>query len=135
MFSPELRVKANRIPELCEIVIKDNLEWLRERNADPNDIAASLARVAFRREPKGRDVYRPIGELLALGYGDCEDLVCAWASLFRMFRVDARAMVIKQPGKTDHVVMRVMANGSWHTIDPSPFHVYVAIFAFANLSR
>lgn len=61
--------------------------------------------VRYRREPRGREHWQTVPEVLRAGYGDCEDLAAYRAAELRVAGIPARADVIRTGPKTFHAVV------------------------------
>ena len=64
-----------------------NMSYLRTH---PNTPALYESGVRYRREPMGEETWQDIPNLIARGYGDCEDLAC-WLVADRRVRQKIRA--------------------------------------------
>lgn len=72
--------------------------------------------VRYEREPRGREVWRTVPQVLAAGWGDCEDLAAWRAAELRRLGVPARAVAIRTGRRRFHAVVQ-LPDGSYE--DPS----------------
>ncbi len=74
--------------------VAENVEILTEHP----ELAAMLPTVRYRREEVGHNDWLTIDQLVAQGYGDCEDLAAAWAAVAYIGgATDAAAIAIRNP--------------------------------------
>lgn len=99
----------------AEGLVRANLELMRQRHGAPKLYAG---RVRYKREPVGQERWDTWPEVLARGYGDCEDLAAWRAAELRYTGVDPKAAVtvIKTGPRTMHAVVR---RGNGKIEDPS----------------
>lgn len=79
--------------------------------------------VRYVAEKNGQNCYLTIEEVIALGYGDCEDLAAALIAQYLYLGYNARELIECQktsPKKTlCHISLEVFFNGHWVDIDIS----------------
>ncbi len=72
----------------------------------PNAPKLYASGVRYRAEPKGREKWLTIPQVLSRGFGDCEDLAAWRAAELQCAGIGARAVVIRSGPKTFHAVVR-----------------------------
>lgn len=97
-------VNSNRKPWLAAYLFT----WLQSRLRYVND-------------PVDQELFTQFPDLLARGYGDCDDLTAAVAVLFAAAGIPVRARVIKTPNAEgwSHIYAVAYLNGEWRGFDAS----------------
>lgn len=93
-----------------------NVAWLREHPSAPPLYESG---VRYRREPRGVEEWRTLPELLASGYGDCEDLATARAAELNVTGEDPDAFAFARPTRKRGLWHIVVARGDGTIEDPS----------------
>jgi len=88
-----------------------------KRNEPPLDPLESAVR--YRREPPGSNQFLNMRDLLARGFGDCEDLAAWQIAYFLHLGFTARPVIRPTGPRLFHVLCEVYLNGRWVEIDPS----------------
>ena len=112
-------VHAKTPLELCNAIytlVGENLAYF---DAQKRAIDILETPVFYQREPRGENKFFNIRDLLARGYGDCEDLSAALIAYFLFLKYEARPVLRETAPHLYHVTVEVKEQGKWVQVDPS----------------
>lgn len=102
---------------MLDCLVRMNLLYLQDNPGTPKLYAAG---VRYEREPSGVERWASIPHVLALGYGDCEDLGC-WLAAEKIRAGDRGAKAFPRGRETPHgrLVHIMVRTGDGRIEDPS----------------
>jgi transglutaminase-like putative cysteine protease len=114
------KVQAQSVNDLAYAItrlVAENLEIFDSKN-QAIDIL-DLPNVVYRKEPFGQNEFLNVKDIIARGYGDCEDLAAALVAYFMYIGYEARPALKKVGYRAYHVLVDVNYDGKWERLDPS----------------
>lgn len=99
-----LRVPLTRsgLMRALSYLVRANMAYLRRHPSTPPLYRSG---VRYRREPRGREDWKTIPEILADGFADCEDLA-AWLVSERKMKGQVATPYLKRSGRLWHVQVK-----------------------------
>jgi len=113
-------VHAKSSKELGDAVyrlIVENLE-IFDAQKHATDVL-DFPEMVYRREKPGVNEFLNVRDLIARGYGDCEDLAAALVAYYLYCGYQARPALRQTGPRMYHVTADVFYRGEWYEIDPS----------------
>ena len=111
--------RATTPQELCAAVwllVDENLDYFSriQKVIDPFE-----TNVVYKLEPRALNEFLNVRDMMARGYGDCEDLAAWLIAYFLAIDIQARPVLVEQTSTYYHVIAEAFYDGKWVVIDPS----------------
>ena len=113
------RVHANGPSQLAACVYKLIEENLSIFDSQKYAVDLLDTPIRYKREAPGQNEFLNIRDMIARGFGDCEDLAAALIAYYLFCGYKARPVLTQTGPRMWHVTLEVWDDNQWVQIDPS----------------